>query len=280
MLCLAVDRTQARIVLNYTKSLFRQVELLRDLVRREHAEGAAFLTGADLNIIASNFRTVRGRSIALAVLDEVAYWRDENTANPDVETYNALVPGLATIPGAMLVGISSPYRRAGLLYRKWKEHYGKADDGVLVVRAPSSVFNPTLDQRVIDDAMARDPAVARAEWMAESRDDIGTFLNRELIESAVDVGVTVRPPVAGVSYYRGFCDPSGGVSDAMTLGIAHREGELAVLDCLVEIPAPFNPATATGDVAKTLKSYGLSEVVGDRYAASWVVGEFFVLSEP
>jgi hypothetical protein len=26
--------------------------------------------------------------------------------------------------GAMLVGISSPYHRAGLLYRKWKAHYG------------------------------------------------------------------------------------------------------------------------------------------------------------
>ena len=64
------------------------------------------------------------------------------------------------------------------------------------------------------------------------------------------------------------------MSDSFACGIAHAEGEIAVLDCLLEIPAPFNPATATGDVAKTLKSYGLSEVVGDRYAASWVVDAF------
>ena len=238
-----------------------------------YAEGAELSTGAELNVIASNFRTVRGRSIACAILDEIAFWRDENSYSPDVETYSALVPGLATIPGAMLVGISSPYRRGGLLYQKWRDHYGKPDDDVLVIRAPSRVLNPTLDQRIIDDAMGRDPAVARAEWLAEWRDDIATFLNRELIESAVDNGVTVRPPVPGVSY-RAFCDPSGGMSDLFTCGIAHAEGEIAVLDCLLEIPAPFNPTTATGDVARTLKSYELSELVGDRYAARWIVDAF------
>jgi hypothetical protein len=214
-----------------------------------------------------------GRSIACAILDEVAFWRDENSSSPYLETYSAIIPGLATIPGSMLIGVSSPYRRAGLLHQKWRDHYGKADDDVLVIRAPSRVLNPTLDPRIIDDALARDPAAARAEWLAEWRDDVSTFVSRDLIEAAVDRGVLVRPPVAGVSY-RAFCDPSGGVSDSFTCGIAHREGELAVLDCLLEIAAPFNVATATGDVATTLKSYGLSEVTGDRYAASWVVAEF------
>ena len=64
------------------------------------------------------------------------------------------------------------------------------------------------------------------------------------------------------------------MSDSFTCGIAHAEGEIAVLDCLLEIPAPFNPTTATGDVARTLKSYELSEVVGDRYAARWIVDAF------
>ena len=113
---------------------------------------------------------------------------------------------------------------------------------------------------------------AQSGWQSW-RDDIATFVNRELIESAVDAGVTVRRPVSGVAY-RAFCDPSGGMNDAFTCGIAHAEGEAAILDCLVEIPAPFNPTTATDTIAKTLKRYGLSEVVGDRYGAGWVVGEF------
>ena len=273
VLCLACDRQQARIVLRYTRAYFAQNDMLGRLVTGETADGLTLSTRAELMVATNSFRSIRGRTIACVILDECAFWRDEQSASPDVETYNAIVPGLATIPGSMMIGISSPYRRGGLLYQKWKDHYGKADDDVLVIRAPSRALNPTLDPRIIDEALARDPAVARAEWLAEWRDDIATFLSRELIESAVDLGVTVRPPVAGVSY-RAFCDPSGGMSDSFTCGIAHAEGEIAVLDCLLEIRAPFNPATATGDVAKTLKSYGLAEVVGDRYAASWVINAF------
>jgi hypothetical protein len=40
--------------------------------------------------------------------DETAFWRDESSANPDVEIFRALRPGLATIPGAILLNASSP----------------------------------------------------------------------------------------------------------------------------------------------------------------------------
>ena len=273
VMCLAVDKAQAGIVQRYAAAYFVKVPLLRSLVMAERADGLDLKTGAELLVLASNFRGVRGRSIACAIFDECAFWRSETTSNPDVEVYAAVIPSLATIDGSMLIGISTPYRRAGLLWQKHRDHFGQDDDDVLVVQGPSRLFNPTLDQRIVDEALVRDPAVARAEWLAEWRDDIATFINRELIESAVDLSVTVRPPVAGISY-RAFCDPSGGMSDSFTCGIAHAEGEIAVLDCLLEIAAPFNPTTATGDVAKTLKSYGLSEVVGDRYAASWVVDAF------
>ena len=86
----------------------------------------------------------------------------------------------------MLIGISTPYRRAGLLYQKHKDYFGQDDDDVLVVHGASRVFNPTLPQKIVDDALKRDPAAARAEWLAEWRDDIAAFLSRELIEAAVD----------------------------------------------------------------------------------------------
>ena len=57
-----------------------------------------------------------------------------------------------------------------------------------------------------------------------------------------DRGVTVRPPGAGMDY-RSACDPSGGAHDSFTLCVAHNEGEVAVLDCLVEVKPPFNPTT-------------------------------------
>jgi hypothetical protein len=114
--CLAVDRQQAKIVLKYTKAFFDRIGLLAGLVTRETADGLDLSTGAELTVATSNFRSVRGRTIACAILDEVAFWLSEDSASPDTETLAALVPGLATLPGSMIVGISSPHRRAGLLY--------------------------------------------------------------------------------------------------------------------------------------------------------------------
>jgi hypothetical protein len=273
VMALAVDRNQAKVLLGYSRAFFERLPMLGSLVKRETADGLELTTGAELLIQTANFRSVRGRSIAFACLDECAFWRSDESASPDTETYVALRPGMATLPSSMLVGISSPYRRGGLLYEKWKEHYGQPDDDVLVVRGASRAFNPTLDQWIVDDAMARDPQAARAEWLGEWRDDIATYVQRDLIEAAVDDGVVVRPPVRGY-FYSAFCDPSGGVSDAFTCAIAHEEGGRIVLDCLVEIGSPFNPTDATASIAATLKAYGLTSVVGDKYAASWTLDAF------
>lgn len=274
VLCLAVDKAQASIVQKYTQSYFTKIRLLRGLVTRETSDGLDLSTGAELSVLASNFRNVRGRSVALCVMDECAFWRSETTANPDVEVYQALVPSLATIPGAMLIGISTPYRRAGLLYQKWKDHFGQADDDVLVVHGGSRVFNPTLPERIVADALKRDAVAARAEWLAEWRDDIAAFLSRELIEGAVDRGVTVRPRQAGLDYHA-FADPSGGLGDSFACAVAHRDAEgRCVLDALHETVPQFDPAQATAEIARTLKAYRVTKVIGDKYAAQWPVAEF------
>ena len=70
-------------------------------------------------------------------------------------------------------------------------------------------MNPTLPQRVIDRATEEDPEAAAAEYMAEFRGDLEIFVSREAIEACVATGVTVRSPLASVTY-RGFVDPSGG----------------------------------------------------------------------
>jgi hypothetical protein len=74
--------------------------------------------------------------------------------------------------------------------------------------------------------------------------------------------------------YASFLDPSGGATDSFTCAIAHNENNTAVLDCLVEIKVPFNPDSATIDLAATLKSYGMNKTTADRYAAQWVVAAF------
>jgi hypothetical protein len=273
VISIASDREQAKLLLKYTAAYFANVPMLGALVTREHSDGLELTNRSELVVLASSYRSVRGRSVACGNLNEVAFLRSETSASPDVEVYNALVPGMATLPGSMLVGISSPHKRSGLLYSVWKESFSKDDDDVLVVQGASRTFNPELPQRVVDEYMAKDPAKARAEWLGEWRDDLAEYLPRALIEAAVDDGVAVRPPVPRVQY-SAFADPSGGQSDSFTCAIAHVEGDMVLLDCLIEIVPPFNPNEATNDIARTLNQYGLRKVVGDRYAAGWVVDAF------
>src|SRR5207247_1219534 len=136
VMCLANDRDQAKIVLNYARAYFTDIPLLQGMVERETAYGFELNNKIDIAVSTNSFRAVRGRPVLCAILDEIAFWRDDSSATPDVETYNAIKPGLATMPGSMIIGISSPYRKAGLLYKKYRDHYGKPSK-VLVIKAPT-----------------------------------------------------------------------------------------------------------------------------------------------
>jgi hypothetical protein len=275
--CMAVDRAQAKIVLNYIRSFFQDIPMLAAMVVGDmRAEGFSLNNGIDIEVMANSFRAVRGRPILLGILDELAYWRDENSARPDEEFYRAIEPGLITLAaaGSRIIAISSPYKKSGLLYKNFKEYFGK-DDDVLVIQAPTRTLNPTVPQEFVDRAMAKDPASAAAEYMAEFRDDVGGWLNLDVIENAVDRGVSVRVPhPAWIGEYRGFVDPGGGSRDSFTLAIGHNDSGLAILDCLVEVKPPYSPMDAVAQIASTLKEYGLTEVVGDRYAAGFNVDAF------
>ena len=81
--------------------------------------------------------------------------------------------------------------------------------------------------------------------------------------------VRERPPVDELSY-QAFCDPSGGRRDAFTVGIGHRDGDVAVLDVLRTWPAPFNPSSVIAEAAELLETYRVRQITGDRYAAEFV----------
>ena len=84
----------------------------------------------------ASFRSTRGYAIIAGLLDELAFWPGDDSAEPDYEVLSALRPGMATIPGSMLLCASSPYARRGALFDAWRRHYGKDGNSVLVWRAP------------------------------------------------------------------------------------------------------------------------------------------------
>ena len=92
-------------------------------------------------------------------------------------------------------------------------------------------MNPSLPATVVDRAFRDDPARAAAEYGAEFRTDVVTFLAREAVEACVEPQVHERKRREGVAYF-GFADPSGGARDSFTLAVAHREGDRAILDAV------------------------------------------------
>ena len=274
VLCLAVSREQARIVHRYISAYFTENPILKPLLVRETEDTLELSNNVEIVIATNNYRSVRGRSFLCCILDECAFWRSEDSATPDIETYQALLPGMVTIPGAMLVGITSVYRKAGLAYDKWRKHYGQDDPDILVVKGPSTAFNPTLPQSIIDAALERDLEAASAEWLSEWRSDISGFLDRELIEACVEFNTRVRQPQQRFKYVA-FSDPSGGRGDSFTSAIAHAEEQnVAVLDAIYERRAPFDPQGVVAEIAEFLRSYRVTETTGDKYAAEWVVTAF------
>src|SRR5206468_6481951 len=140
---------------------------------------------------------VRGYTVVAAVLDEVAFWRVEDSANPDREIVAALRPAMATVAGALLVGISSPYARRGVLWDAYRLHFGRDGDPVLVWQAPTRSMNPLVPESIIADAYLQDESPAAAEYDALFRRDIESLVPREAVEAGVVLDRRELPPVAG-----------------------------------------------------------------------------------
>jgi len=119
-----------------------------------------------------------------------------------------------------------------------------------------------------------DPERYGAEYLSKWRDDLSTWLSRELLDAAVDRGVFVRAPASDINYIAG-CDASGGRNDSFTAAISHRESDgKIVLDALYERRSPFNPSEVVAEIVALMRQYRCTKIVGDKYGAQWTVEAF------
>jgi hypothetical protein len=249
--------------------------MLASLIDREAAEAIDLTNAVSIEIHVASYRTTRGYTLAAVLCDEIAFWRSDDSAEPDYAILDALRPGLGTLPGAMLLCASSPYAQSAALHDAYRRYYAQDDAPVLVWRAATRTMNPTFPQATIDAAIERDPSSAASEYMAEFRTDVEAFVTREAVEACVSRGIFERAPIAGVKYC-GFCDPSGGSSDAMTMAISHLENDVAIVDAVRERKPPFSPEAVVSEFADVLRCYRIETVRGDRYAGEWPRARFRV----
>jgi hypothetical protein len=168
----AADRREARTVMRYVKA-FLDVPALRARVVQPLAESVELTGRVQIEVHTAGFRAVRGYTVMGAICDEIAFWNTAtDSANPDTEVLAALRPGMASIPGAMLVLLSSPYARSGVLWDTYDRYFGRDDSNVVVWQADTRTMNPTIDPARLLETPARRRLTSssrlsrrRGEWL-------------------------------------------------------------------------------------------------------------------
>jgi hypothetical protein len=273
VLLIAPSRRQAAVVLAYADAMLGALPGVT-IVRRT-TEEIEVSTGVTIRIESASFRTPRGFTVVGLVADEIAFWRDDAGANPDREILRAVRPALASVPGSLLMAISTPYATRGMLHETFEQHFGHDDSEVLVVQAPTRTLNPTITERHVERALENDPASAAAEWLAQFRSDLESLLTRDALAAVVVRGRFELAPSPGAAYVA-FIDPAGGSGrDSMTLGIAHRDATgRPVLDLVREVRPPFSPEDACRQFAAEMKRYSVTVAFSDAYAGEWPREQF------
>lgn len=194
VMVVASDRRQARVVLGYIRAFLTEIPMLRGLVVRDTQESLELANGVVLEVHTASFRSSRGYTLAAVINDELAWWSAEDSAQPDKEILAAQRPALTTIPGAVMLNVSSVYSRRGALFAAFEAHYGKDEDPVLFWKAPSRSIepaapvqmNPLIDLETVRNSYEEDSAVAGAEWGSEFRSDLEKLFTLEMLDRITD----------------------------------------------------------------------------------------------
>jgi len=287
VLLLAFVKEQAGIAFDYVQEFFDHDRELRKLITSRTRTELTLAHGVRIQTIASNWRQVRGYSVACALCDEAALWWNEDiAANPANEVVRALRPGLGKVTGARLLVATSPWTEEGVVYDTVQKHYGQDDSRhILVVRAGTTALNPSFDATTIAIAEQEDAESAASEYGAAWRVAGGTLVKAERYDACVAKGVTERAPEPplGDAYFCASVDLSGGTGhDSAALSICHVEdqadgegvAQVCVQDCLVEVVPPFDPGQMVQELAGHCTRFGITTVIGDQFSFGFAAAEF------
>src|SRR5712692_9313989 len=227
---LASDRRQARQALKYIRG-FNALPLVAPYVFRGGLkETVEFKTTVNIEVMTASKRAPRGYSCPTAAADEIAFWEnEEDHTNPDREVVTALRGSLGRVADSVLVALSNPYAPKGELFDAVEASFGRDDPDVLVWTADTLSMNPTYDRRAIQRAFTRDPVVAMSEFGMDGsvafRQAKQALFDADAVAACIVADRFELPPVPDVQNVA-FVDAAQGArsGDAMTCGIAHREG--------------------------------------------------------
>ena len=208
VLLLAQNLDQAKRTLNFVSGALNGSSSLKPLVSETTADKISLQTGIDIIVRPASYRSARGGTSIAVICDEISAWRDESSANPDVEILRAVRPSLLTTKRAAdrdLIALFDEgralQRTRQILRQSLSPHPCRAG------RDPD--YESIGDMADIDQAFLDDPIAASAEFGALFRAELDALCTPEAVAAVTAHGVLERAYQQGVQYYA-FVDPAAG----------------------------------------------------------------------
>jgi hypothetical protein len=261
----APDRSQAAIALGYAKGSFAASPLLSHEVTSVTAHRIELANGNAQELGTADDAAMRGYTRPTWTFDEAAYI-------PNLDALLAAArPALATLPGSMLILVSTPAGADGPVYEMDKRYFGVDDPDTLVIHMHVALFHPAL-LPLAESEVARDPYRMPAEWFCQFISGLASYIDAPLYDSLVrneprEIAPFERwadgTPVRVIA----AVDISGGRRDRTAIAIvAAYKGRIIVLSVRYW-NAPHDAAVVAAQVAEVLKRYGLTTAYADKYGA-------------
>lgn len=212
-------------------------------------------------------RSVRGRSLVGVVLDECAFFEDDNHVVNDKELFAAIQPRM--MKGSQLIIASTPWADTGLLYELYRQNFENPKNAVVAV-APTLLMMPTDEMKEAVQAMMQtDPEKAQQEFFAKfMTGGEGSFFDSKSVEACID-------------YSRPFnlspdskCIACAGADlafkqDNAAIVVVHYKNDMFHVAYLEEFKPdagePLLPSKIFSSFSQTLADYHLDYAIADRF---------------
>jgi hypothetical protein len=215
--------------------------------------------------------SLRGWSIPCALMDELGSWSVEGMANADVEIVQACRRGMVQFPNSLLLKVSTPWLKQGVLWDDFQAAWGKPDPDRLVFKAPSWLLNPTLVGR-LERERRLDPRRFSREYAAEFADALlESLLTADAIDLVTPRGIVERAPDRRRTSVVHLDMATGIGKDAAGIAVATDDGVRAILQAVRHFTPPFSVSDVIGEVADLCRRYDVPEVTVDKYAPGLVL---------
>jgi hypothetical protein len=270
VLFVGADIRYARLLLRLAAGAAREHASMRALIVSESSDAMTLRRpdGIDVELVAlpagEGGRSVRGRVILAAAIDEADFLRD----GLDGELVAAILPRL--IPGAQLIVASTPWSREGVLYKLHAENWNVARHA-LVAHASTAVLrmgDPEIAS-MLESESARDPINAAREYGAQWIDGGDAYFDSASIDRAIDATrPLILPPSPGARVGVGL--DLAFRADGCSLVVVSELSPGAVHVARVELVAPQRgkplvPSEVLATFADIARSYGAKHAVADAH---------------